>query len=361
MIKDQIFISKQKEVSSAIDEIAHSITNPKFIIFMSSYIKFEEASILLHKKYPEANIIGMSGNVYEKVDMIEDSILVWGFNDGVESVCNVIKDLDKCPIKYIKQIQVDSEHIKAGKDNTICVSFATNHQERLSTTLNTVLARTNIELMGGTPLKDMSTPGDMVSLNGEVYKNACVYAFIKSVSGKVKIYKENIYKPTGHKMVVTKMDPTGRKILELNGRPALKEYYDCIDNATNGTRDNIILNSLCRLVGTEEYILATTLDKDGIIVYKEIDCNDILCAVELGDYKQIINRTVSTIKEDFRQISTIFTIDCLFRYFALKNVNYIQGYLNVIQSTAKQVGFLVAGEQYKTQYVNQTMVCAVFE
>ena len=55
------------------------------------------------------------------------------------------------------------------------------------TTVGTVFAGKKISLVGGT--------GDAgkVSVNGKVYTDADAYVFIKNNSGKVGVYKENIY------------------------------------------------------------------------------------------------------------------------------------------------------------------------
>ena len=361
-MKDYIGIGEGKNIEQAISNATKGLENPKLVIFICDYDKFDQVTKSLHDKYSNSNVIGMTGYAFSKSGMLSEGVLVWGITEGIDNVAGVIGDLDKYPVKHIKEFQNNINSINGAKENTICLEFSTNRQERLSTTMNAALNKTGIELIGGSPLKYPTEPtGDKVSLNGKIYNNSCVYVLIKNLNGKVKVYKENLYKRVGRKMSVTKINSDTGEIIELNGKPALKEFYDVIDEATNNSRENIIMNSLCRMIGNEEYTLATDITNNGIRFYKELTTNDVVYANELGDYKKIIDETMANIAKEFKSISTIFTIDCLYRYFALDSVNYIKNYLDAINAKSKHVGFISAGEQYKTQFINQTMVCAVFE
>jgi len=364
MINDIFNIGKSKDTTEAVEIATKQISNPTLVVFVSSYGHFEGATKLLHEKYPLAQVIGMTGYAYSKTEAVTEYVGVWAINSGIEAKCDVMNDLDRFPMKHIKKLEQAVEQVHPGRENTICLAFMTNDQDCLTTTLNSVLMRKNVELIGATPFNSLECEnplGDKVSLNGIVYKNSCVYAVIKNLNGRVKVYKENIYQAIGKKMVVTKVNKETNEILELNGKPALKEYYSSIDEATNGTREGIIQNSICRLVGHEEFSLVTDILPKGMVCKKKLDVNDVICAEKLGDYRQVNAETKRMIDADFSKVSTIFTLDCIFRYLAFSEVNYIQTYLNTIQSIGKQVGFITGGETYKNQSMHQTMVCAVFE
>lgn len=363
-MNDIFCIGKSNNAVTAVESATKQITNPTLIVFVSSYEHFEEATRLLHEKYPSTQIIGMTGYAYSKNEAVTEYVGVWAINSGIEVKCDVINDLDRFPMKYIRKLEQSVDQVKPGRENTICLAFMTNNQDCLTTTLNSVLMKKNIELIGSTPFNSLEYEnplGDKVSLNGVVYKNSGVYAVIKNLNGKVKVYKENIYQAIGKKMVVTKVNKATNEIIELNGKPALEEYYSSVDEATNGTREGVIQNSICRLVGSEEFTLVTYILPKGMFCQKKLDVNDVICAVKLGDYKQINAETKRMIAADFNKVSTILTLDCIFRHLAFSQDGYTQEYLNNIQSIGKHVGFIVGGETYKNQSMHQTMVCAVFE
>mgnify|MGYP002508431838 CR=1 FL=1 len=56
------------------------------------------------------------------------------------------------------------------------------------TTMYSVLGKKRIPLVGGTG------DGGQVSVNGKIYEDAVAYALVKTRSGKVKVYKENMYR-----------------------------------------------------------------------------------------------------------------------------------------------------------------------
>ena len=83
--------------------------------------------------------------------------------------------------------------------------------------------------------------------------------------------------------------------------------------------------------------------------------------LELGDYKTIVKETVQNIRKDFRKISAVFSINCLFRYLLFSENNYMQEYLHEMAALGSHAGLVGYGEHYNDQFVNQSMTCVVFE
>ena len=72
--------------------------------------------------------------------------------------------------------------------------------------------------------------GGKVSVNGKVYADADVYALIRNNEGKIKVYKENIYKQVPDcRFIASKTDRSKYLIGELNGKPAKKVYQDILN------------------------------------------------------------------------------------------------------------------------------------
>lgn len=89
-----------------------------------------------------------------------------------------------------------------------------------------------ISLTGGTG------DGGKVSVNGTVYTDADVFAFVKNNGGKVRVYKENIYYPNPqYRFIASKTDRSKYTVGELNGKPARQAYQD-----TLGIREQDIVN-----------------------------------------------------------------------------------------------------------------------
>lgn len=94
------------------------------------------------------------------------------------------------------------------------------------TTLHSVLKRQNISLVGGTG------DANKVSVNGKIYEDAVAYALIKNNNGRVKAYKENIYRQMGNYRFIASKTKKSEYILgQLNGKPA-KQVYQHILNVS---------------------------------------------------------------------------------------------------------------------------------
>ena len=175
--------------------------------------------------YPGVPSIGCICTSYFKSSTVENGITVLAFFDCIGANTNVVLELSSTPVKYINRVKEDIKKIKAESQNTICIDFAIGNDSRLMTTLGSVLEPNGIPLIGTT------VEHNVVSCNGVVYEDACAYALIKN-TGKVKAYKETIYKPTDLKMVVTKADSKNYIIHELNGKPAESVYCNYLNGST---------------------------------------------------------------------------------------------------------------------------------
>ena len=80
-----------------------------------------------------------------------------------------------------------------------------------------------VPFVSGTLVYDGKPP--VVAYNGELYEDACVYALIKNTTGKIRVYKENIYEKTSAQShFATKVDVSRKALIELDGRPAADVY-----------------------------------------------------------------------------------------------------------------------------------------
>ena len=172
--------------SGNLKEAVKGISNPKLILLLSNQEKFKEHVAELAELYPGVPSIGCVGMSYAS-KVTEKGVSVVAFSD-VTVAANVIEQASVMPVKYISRLEEDLRKVGASERDTVCIDFCTGNDACVLTTMYSVLGRQKISLMGGT--------GDagMVSLNGTVYQDAAVYALVKS-TGKVKVYKENLYQP----------------------------------------------------------------------------------------------------------------------------------------------------------------------
>ena len=251
LMKGMILMKQQigTSLTGDLNEAVKGFINPSIIILLSNKNQFKEHVEELEQLYPCTPSIGCVCTSYNKFSTIENGVTVIAFSECIGVTANVILELSTMPVKYISRVQEDIAKVHAEPENTICIGFCTGNDSRLMTTLGSLLEPKQLSLIGG------AVDCNMVSCNGVVYEDACAYVFIKN-SGKIKTYKETIYKPTNIKMVVTKADSKNNIIYELNGKPAQSVYCDYLNISPSKINTQTFQNPLWKLVGDEFYILS---------------------------------------------------------------------------------------------------------
>lgn len=225
-----------------------------------------------------------------------------------------LKDIGTYPILHIQEVEKTLNKLpKSSKESTFCFSLCTftSHEEMVMNTLEQLLTSYDIDLMGGTAAAD-DKGVSYVLLNDVIETDACILTFIQNKSGRVKLYKENIFHPTNTWFIATDVDVDKRLLKTL-------EYFSNI--------------------------------------YK----NATLCKMQLGDYKAINEETVSTILKDIPHPSGALAINCILRTIQFENEHFNTDFAANLSKLGTFAGFSSFGEQIHYHHCNQTLVLAVFE
>lgn len=342
--------------SGNLSEAVKGLQNPALIILMSNTDQFEEHVSELERLYPGVPSIGCIGMSYD-VSVVEKGVGITAYCGNVNCVANVLEEVNTMPVKYIKRLADDVLKVNANANNTVCIDLCAGNDACVLTTMDSVLSSKNIPLVGGT--------GDAgkVSCNGKVYADACAYALIKNNDGKVKAYKENMYRPLDeYRFIASKTNKAEYYIGELNGIPAKKLYMDLLGIKESDITTQTFKNPFGKLSGKELCIISIKeVVGDGIACFRQVNDSDVLTLLELKDYKEIVQETIDHIHEDFNHISGVFSVNCLFRYLLFSENNDMNDYLKTMDTLGNHCGLVGYGEHYYNQFVNQSMTCVVFE
>lgn len=342
--------------TGSIAEATKGLNNPQLIILMSNAKQFEEHVAELAKMYPDVPSIGCIGMSYN-TSVVEEGVGITAFTDGVAAVVNVLEHVSTMPVKYIRRLEDDLKTVKAEASNTVCIDLCAGNDACVLTTMDSVLGPRNISLVGGT--------GDQgkVSMNGVIYEDAVAYALIKNLGGKVKIYKENMYRPMDeYRFIASKTDRSKYYIGELNGKSAKQVYMDCLGIKESDITSQTFKNPFGKISGKDVCIISIKeVSGSGLACFRQVNDSDVLTLLELKDYKQIVAETITNIRSDFKHISGVFSINCLFRYLLFSQNNNMDSYLSQMSDLGPHCGLVGYGEHYNNQFVNQSMTCVVFE
>lgn len=346
-----------KSASGNLQEAVRGLSNPQLIILMSNADQFEAHVAELESLFPGVPSIGAIGMSYDGNCVNENGVGVTAFYGGVTAIANVLPYASTMPVRYIKRLSQDIDTINPGKDNTVCIDLCSGNDAAVISTMNNILVNNNICMMGGT--------GDQgkISTNGTVYEDAVAYALIKNNNGKVKTYKENIYRPVeGLRFIASDTDKSKYYIGKLNGKPAKQVYMESCGISESEFGNQTFKNPLGKFNGSDICIVSIKeTSGSGFVCFRQVNDSDVLTLLELKDIPTIVEETLSNIRNDFGKPSAVFSVNCLFRYLLFTENKIMDDYLRNMAQIGNHCGYVGYGEHYNGQFVNQSMTCVVFE
>ncbi len=343
-------------LSGNLDEAVQGLYNPQFIMLLSNATQFEDHVQALERRFPGVPSIGCIGMCYQ-TRVVENGVGIIAFSDGVSAAANVLEHVSAMPVKYIQRLERDIQTVGGSGRDTVCIDFCAGNDACVLTTINTVLRRQGISLVGGT--------GDQgkVSANGRVYSDGVAYALVRNQSGRVKTYKENIYHQLGnYRFIASNTDRANYILGSLNGKPAKQVYQSILHVTDEEILTRTFQNPFGKVNGDDTCIISIKeVNGNALACFRQVNDSDVLILLELGDYQAITRETIQQICRDFPRRSAIFSVNCLFRYKLFSERGYMQTYLHEMASLGPHAGFVGYGEHYNNRFVNQSMTCVVFE
>ncbi len=339
-----------------LQEAVRGLGAPQLIMLLSNSDQFEAHVKKLEELFPNVPSIGCIGMSYH-TKITEKGVSIIAYSDGVSAVANVLEHVSTMPVKYIRRLEQDVAKVNGSQKDTICIDFCSGNDACVLTTIYSVLKQRNISLVGGT--------GDAgkISANGRIYEDAVAYAFVKNHHGRVKAYKENIYRPMGdYRFIASKTDRAKYIIGELNGKPAKQVYQNILHVTEKEILTQTFKNPFGKINGDDTCIISIKeVNGNALACFRQVNDSDVLILLELGDIKETVKKTIQQIRKDFPRISAVFSVNCLFRYLLFTENRYMQQYLQEMGALGNHAGLVGYGEHYNNRFVNQSMTCVVFE
>ena len=338
-----------------LSEATRGIHNPDLLIMMSNAKQFDKHVEELGKLFPGVPSIGCIGMSYEK-GVCTEGVGVTAFT-GVTVATGALTSVSTMPAKDIKEYEEKMRSVKPGSKNTVCIDLCTGNDAAVLSTVGTVLAKSGVQLVGGTG------DGGKVCANGQIYDDADVYAFVKNNGGKVKVYKENVYRPMDEfRFIASNTDRSKYYVGKLNGKSAKKVYMDSLGIPESAISEQTFKNPLGKMIGNDMCIISLKeVSGEGLCCFRQVNDSDVLTLLEMRDIKEIVQDTIDKIRSDFSRVSGVYSINCVFRYLVFENNHMTDDYLKQMGSLGSHCGLVGFGEHNNDQFVNQTMTCVVFE
>lgn len=343
-----------KSDSGNLREALKGITNPGALIMISNGKQLEQHAKELKEIYPDVPFIGGTGHFYGRT-VKEGGVGVVAFT-GVKAAAGVMRYASSMPIHDVSALSRNVSAVSASSNDTVCLDICTGNDACVLTSMDSVLGRSGISLVGGTSMDPF------VCVNGEIYQDADAYLLVKNTGGKVRVYKENMYEPLDDsRFIASRTDRAKYYIGELNGRPAKDVYKEHLNISEKDISNQTLKNPFGKITGKDVCIVSINqISGNGLICYRQVNDSDVLTVLNLRDIKEVVSETVNQIRSDFSTISGIFSVNCVFRYIVFNNSNFTAEYLNMMSALGTSCGFFANGEHHNAQFINQSMSCVVF-
>lgn len=359
--------SEKAIAKDAANEATRDYIKPKLIIFFSDIGNFKEYTKILNAQFPKSNIIGSSTYIgLCKHGGIRKGIVAVGIEEGIECSGGVLENIDKYPLIHAKRIEESLRKFKH-LDQMVCLEFTSgliNSEESALTILNSILGEKDIPVFGGSAGDDLKAGYTLVSYNGQVYKDSCVFVLIRNEIGKIKIYRENIYKPMEKVHVATKVDTFKRIVYEFDHRPAAQVMADDLGISALELPKYLGHHPWGRVMGGDIFITANReiLKNNALAFHARVYKNVQMILLEEENYRSINEKTLSKIHSEFPKASFAVVVHCLARSLLYESNGDMEKLCKSLgRSISPFIGISGYGEQEGTHNFNHTMVIAVFE
>lgn len=345
-----------------VSEALKFITAPAALFFsVAKEDMLEQAAGEIERLFPGVASIGGVGQAYADRKSFEEGITVIAMKENIKVVADVLEQASVMPIKYIRRLENALNAVGAERGKTACFDICSAGADiRAVTTLSNYLCRLGYDLAGGT------SNSAKIACNGKVYTDACAFFMIHNLNGKIKSYKENIYihpQGTEKQFMVTEADPKDYRIRTLENMSAEKLYTSELGISRDKITTQTFKNPFGHVCDSDTYIVSIKgVEADGsITTFRPANRMDFLTILSMGDYREVVQNTISRIKSDLGRASAVLSVNCLFRYIMFNDDQYWDSYLTEMCHNFSHAGMVGVGEHYNTQFVNQTMCCLAFE
>lgn len=376
-MKQEVAFTSRLNVDEAIKEVEQQLTKATYdysavIFFASSEYNFQELSKKVKEKFPRAEVIGTSTSGEISASGFTKKTLVL-----TALTCNktrfsgvIVEDVDKFPIIHKSEIEsaITRCGIQIGSSSSHKDAFAItfvnglcNAEEALLSLFYAIIKNDQFTIAGGSAGDDLKFKQTYVSYNGNTTSNGAVVLFVKTQCA-FDIYKENIFKPSGKRIAITKADTYTRRIYQIDGKNAKQYYADCLNLPESSIENAILDHPFGRVFGGNMFISSlASFNGDGSInMYSRVLQNSSVELLDPENPTEIAEETCSILKEKIKNPGCVLIINCILRTISFEQKNLCSKMTELYKRTFPTFcGFSSYGEQIGRINSNQTFVSVI--
>lgn len=367
-MKVKIAHSTKQDIDDILKDIKIQIgdCDPNLIQFYASpSIDPKKISEGIYKLFNNTPTIGCtsSGEIISG-KMLENGIVVMALGNEIIEECKIevlpnikgdIIAVDKAFVRLKDYYGQDISQLDTNKHvGLLLIDGLSGMEEKVNERIGDL---TNITFVGGSAGDNMAFEKTYVYANGEYHSNAAVIALLKCKTS-FTVLKTQSFKGLNKHAVITKSDR--RRVMELNGKPAIMEYARLMD-VDEDKVSNLFFTNPLGLSAMNDYFVRSP---------QKVDNNDILfyCAINEGMELEILEsqnivestkRDLSKKVQELGSVSAIINFNCILRTLELQNKNQTDAYSKLF-ADIPTIGLSTYGESY-IGHINQTATMLLFK
>ena len=344
---------------------------PLLVIFSSDYDNFSIYSGMMHEKFPDSVVIGMSSDCnYSSEGFSEKGLSALAVYSGIECACGVLHEAGKRPIKYVNSVKdaIKKLGITEKESDRICsLEFTASveyNEELVLDTFRDARGSLKIPLFGSSAAVRRGTDRSYVSLNGDVYDDECVFVIIRNLNGRIEIISENTYRSTGKYFMATDVDCDSKTVYAFDERPAAAHLASLIGVETPVVARDISRFPIGRIYDDIIYTATgRSVGKDASIVFGSAVYNySKAVLLEPDDPNRTAGRFVDKISDIGFEPSFSFAVNCAFDFDIFADTGITGTFTKQIAEKAGiYTGVSGRNEQLGCANISKTMLLAAFE
>lgn len=359
--------NQDEALSEVLSQLETKCVKPKLILIFSEYKIFAYCSKKIYEAYPDSIVIGSTTYIsFCSEGFSHSGLSVMAIEEDIECSCGLLFEVNSYPSIYINHIKKALNKLSS-YENTCCLEFTTafsNAEDLVLDTFQEAIEGKDIPVVGASAgTMSIGNKDSLVCLNGDVYINTCAFVFIHNLNGRIKIIKENIFKPTNHSFIVTDVDCDEQLVYEYDGKIAADQLMEKLNVDVDELPNTLNLHPMGRVFDDDIYITATNkINDDGsICYYTRIYNHTKMVLLELDDIPKVWKETVSKSKKEIEKPSFVLSLNCIGRSSIFEIKNCFGDFVNVLRDVGKFIGISGYGEQLGTIHLNQSMILVLFE
>lgn len=262
------------------------------------------------------------------------------------------------PIKSVNKLRESYRKVQNNKNafGLLLCDGLTGMEESIVTTFYFV--DDDFKIIGGSAGDNLKFKETFIFLGSKRVHSAVLFFNTKR---RTSLIKENIYVPSGKRLLVTESDAINRTVKTFNKVPASTEYAKILNVSEADLPNHFMNNPLGKIYKDEVFIaspMKVNADKS-ITFYCQLMPNTFVEVLEPVNPIAQIKNTIDSIpfKPTF-----VFAINCILRSLKFQQENLWKSIdKEILSFCPNTTGFISYGEQFYKAHANQTMVMLIVE